>query len=141
MRHNTYKCNKECPVEAALELIGGKWKGVILYHLMERTYRFGELKRVMQGITQRMLTKQLRELEPDGIIHRKVYAEVPPKVEYSLTDVGESLRDVMMMMRDWTLPNTLQITSTNLQIFNCTESRRNSQIPRINKGYFIHVSN
>jgi len=84
-----------------LEIIGGKWKGVILYHLMERTYRFGELKRVMPGITQRMLTKQLRELETDGIIHRKVYAEVPPKVEYSLTDVGESLRDVMMMKRDW----------------------------------------
>jgi DNA-binding HxlR family transcriptional regulator len=84
-----------------LELIGGKWKGVILYHLMERTYRFGELKRVMPGVTQRMLTKQLRELESDGIIHREVYAEVPPKVEYSLTDIGESLRDVMMMMRDW----------------------------------------
>jgi DNA-binding HxlR family transcriptional regulator len=84
-----------------LEIIGGKWKGVILYHLMERTYRFGELKRVMPGVTQRMLTKQLRELETDGIIHRKVYAEVPPKVEYSLTEVGESLTDVMMMMRDW----------------------------------------
>ena len=101
MRHSTYQCNNGCPVEATLELIGGKWKGVILYHLMERTYRFGELKRVMPGVTQRMLTKQLRELETDGIIHRKVYAEVPPKVEYSLTDVGESLRDVMMMMRDW----------------------------------------
>ena len=101
MRHDTYQCNHGCPVEATLELIGGKWKGVILYHLMERTYRFGELKRGMPGVTQRMLTKQLRELEADGIIHREVYAEVPPKVEYSLTDIGESLRDVMMMMRDW----------------------------------------
>lgn len=101
MRHDTCKCNNGCPVEATLELIGGKWKGVILYHLMERTYRFGELKRVMPGVTQRMLTKQLRELEADGIIHREVYAEVPPKVEYSLTDIGESLRDVMMVMRDW----------------------------------------
>ena len=88
-------------MEATLEIIGGKRKGVILYHLLERTYRFGELKRVMPGITQRMLTKQLRELETDGIIHRKVYAEVPPKVEYSLTECGESLRGVMMMMRDW----------------------------------------
>jgi DNA-binding HxlR family transcriptional regulator len=84
-----------------LEIIGAKWKGVILYHLMERTYRFGELKRVMPSVTQRMLTKQLRELETDGIIHRKVYAEVPPKVEYSVTEVGESLRNVMMLMRDW----------------------------------------
>ena len=101
MRHDTYQCNNGCPVEATLELIGGKWKGVILYLLMEKTHRFGELKKKMPGITQRMLTKQLRELEADGIIHRKVYAEVPPKVEYSLTDVGESLRDVMMLMRDW----------------------------------------
>lgn len=101
MRHSTYKCNNGCPVEATLELIGGKWKGVILYHLLERTYRFGELKKVMPGITQRMLTKQLRELERDGIIHRKVYAQVPPKVEYSLTESGETLKDVIIMMRDW----------------------------------------
>jgi DNA-binding HxlR family transcriptional regulator len=101
MRHDTYNCNFGCPVEATLELIGGKWKGVILYHLLEKTYRFGELKKLMPGVTQRMLTKQLRELEGDGIINRKVYAQVPPKVEYSLTEVGEGLRDVVMMMRDW----------------------------------------
>ncbi len=101
MGHDTYNCNKGCPVEATLELIGGKWKGIILYHLLEKTYRFGELKKTMPGITQRMLTKQLRELESDGIINRKVYAEVPPKVEYSLTEIGESLRSVVMMMRDW----------------------------------------
>ena len=101
MRHDSYTCNNGCPVEATLEMIGGKWKGVILYHLMERTYRFGELKRVMSGITQRMLTKQLRELEADGIIQRKVYAQVPPKVEYSLTESGESLRGIITMMRDW----------------------------------------
>lgn len=101
MGHDTYDCNKGCPVEATLELIGGKWKGIILYHLLEKTYRFGELKKVMPGITQRMLTKQLRELESDGIINRKVYAQVPPKVEYSLTKIGESLRSVLLMMRDW----------------------------------------
>ena len=101
MSHKTYDCNKGCPVEATLELIGGKWKGVILYHLLERTYRFGELKRIMPGVTQRMLTKQLRELESDGIINRKVYAEVPPKVEYSVTEVGESLRAIIMLMCDW----------------------------------------
>lgn len=101
MRHSKYNCNKGCPVEATLEVIGGKWKGIILYHLLEKTYRFGELKRVMPGITQHMLTKQLRELEADGIVRRKVYAEVPPKVEYSVTEIGESLRDIVTLMRDW----------------------------------------
>ena len=101
MVHSSYKCNEGCPVEATLEVIGGKWKGVILYHLLERTYRFGELKKVMTGITQHSLTKQLRELESDGIVNRKVYAEVPPRVEYSLTKRGESLRKIILMLRDW----------------------------------------
>lgn len=101
MRHDRYNCNAGCPVEATLEIIGGKWKGAILYHLLERTYRFGELKRTMPSITQHMLTKQLRELEKEGIVHRKVYAEVPPKVEYSVTEYGETLRPLIMMMRDW----------------------------------------
>ena len=101
MRHNTYTCNKGCPVEATLEVIGGKWKGAIRYHLLEKTCRFGELKRMMPSITQHMLTKQLRELEADGIINRKVYAQVPPKVEYSVTERGEGLRDIVLLMRDW----------------------------------------
>lgn len=101
MRHSTYTCNQGCPVEATLDVIGGKWKGVILYHLLERTYRFGELKRLMPGVTQHMLTKQLRELEADGIINRKVYAEVPPKVEYSVSEYGESLREIIMLMQAW----------------------------------------
>lgn len=101
MRHTTYQSNQGCPVEATLEVIGGKWKGVILYHLLEKPYRFGELKRTMPGITQRMLTKQLRELEADGIVHREVFTQVPPKVEYSLTESGESLRQLILDMRDW----------------------------------------
>lgn len=101
MRHDTYKCNNGCPVEATLEIIGGKWKGAILFHLLEKSYRFGELKRTMPNITQHMLTKQLRELEAEGIINRKVYAQVPPKVEYSITEYGETLRELIMMMRDW----------------------------------------
>ena len=105
MAHSTYKCNEGCPVEATLDVIGGKWKGVILYHLLERTYRFGELKKVMAGITQHSLTKQLRELETDGIVNRKVYAEVPPRVEYSLTERGESLRKIILMLRDWGISN------------------------------------
>jgi len=105
MGHSTYKCNEGCPVEATLEVIGGKWKGVILYHLLERTYRFGELKKTMPGITQHTLTKQLRELEADEIVCRKVYAEVPPRVEYSLTERGESLREIVLLMRDWGTAN------------------------------------
>lgn len=101
MRHDTYDCNQGCPVERTLDIIGGKWKGVILYHLLERRYRFGELRRTMGGITQHMLTKQLRELEADGLVHREVFAEVPPRVEYSLTETGESLREIILMLRDW----------------------------------------
>lgn len=105
MAHSTYNCNAGCPVEGTLGVIGGKWKGVILYHLLERTHRFGELKKIMPGITQHTLTKQLRELESAGIVHRKVYAEVPPRVEYSLTDRGESLREIVLLMRDWGVAN------------------------------------
>lgn len=101
MRHKTYKCNNGCPVEATLEVIGGKWKGVILYHLLEKPHRFGELKRTMVGITQHMLTKQLREMEADGIVHREVFPEVPPKVVYSVTETGESLREIVKLMREW----------------------------------------
>ncbi len=83
------------PVEATLEVIGGKWKVVILCHLTKGTKRTSELKRSMPGITQKMLTQQLRELEDDGVIQRKVYNQVPPKVEYSLTDYGWSLESIL----------------------------------------------
>ncbi len=90
-----------CPVEGALDVIGGKWKGVVMYHLLDGTKRFNELRRMMPGVTQRMLTRQLRELEADGLVHRKVYAEVPPRVEYSLTAKGETLRDIILALKDW----------------------------------------
>lgn len=101
MAHEKYDCNAGCPVEASLEVIGGKWKGVILYHLLERTYRFNELRRLCSGITQRMLTRQLRELEADGVVSRKVYAEVPPRVEYSLTEYGRTLEPVVRALQAW----------------------------------------
>ncbi|MGR5992385.1 winged helix-turn-helix transcriptional regulator [Bacillus paranthracis] len=94
-----------CPVEAMVEVIGGKWKGLFLYHLLDGTKRFNELKRLKPNITQRMLTLQLRELEADGIIHREVYREVPPKVEYSLTELGESLRPMILLMMEWATHN------------------------------------
>ncbi|WP_442600607.1 winged helix-turn-helix transcriptional regulator [Paenibacillus sp. KN14-4R] len=96
--------NKEaCPVEYTLDVIGGKWKGVLLYHLLGGTKRFSEFKRICPGITQRMLTLQLRELEEDGVVHREVYQQVPPKVEYSLTEFGKSLQPIIMLMREWGL--------------------------------------
>ena len=100
-RFERYDCSDGCPVEAALEQISGKWKGLILYHLLDGTLRFNELARRLGGVTQRSLTKQLRELETDGIVHREVFAVVPPRVEYSLTDKGRRLRTVMEALRDW----------------------------------------
>ena len=82
-------------------LIGGKWKCVILFHLLIATRRFNELRRLMPDVTQRMLTRQLRELEADKIIKRKVHPEVPPKVEYSLTDFGETLEPLLIVLQQW----------------------------------------
>ena len=87
--------------EVVLEVIGGKWKSHILYHLTRGPIRTGELKRLVTGITQKMLTEQLKELERDGLISRKVYNQVPPKVEYSLTEHGESLKEVLKVLCDW----------------------------------------
>jgi DNA-binding HxlR family transcriptional regulator len=93
--------NEGCPVEFTLGFIGGKWKGILLYHLIASPKRFNELRRICPNITQRMLTLQLRELETDGLVHREVYAQVPPKVEYSLTALGETLVPLILQMKEW----------------------------------------
>ncbi|MBN4053673.1 helix-turn-helix transcriptional regulator [Haliea sp. AH-315-K21] len=90
-----------CPVENALKLISGKWKPVILFQLSKGTHRFGELERSISGITQRILILQLRELERDGMVTRKVYTEVPPKVEYSLTKAAASMGPILGTFGDW----------------------------------------
>ena len=90
-----------CPVEVTLRLIGDKWKVLILRELMEGTRRFSELKRALTGVTQKMLTACLRSMESDGLVHREVYPQVPPKVEYSLTELGRSLHVVLDAMRAW----------------------------------------
>jgi len=90
-----------CPVKLTASIIGGKWKPPLLYHLEGRTRRFCELQRLIPGLTKKMLTQHLRELERDGIVHRKVYAEVPPRVEYSLTRHGESLKPILKLMSAW----------------------------------------
>jgi DNA-binding HxlR family transcriptional regulator len=90
-----------CPVKLTASIIGGKWKPSLLFHLEGHTRRFCELQRLIPGLTKKMLTQHLRELEHDGIISRKVYAEVPPRVEYSLTRHGESLKPILKAMSAW----------------------------------------
>ena len=99
-RHTVYN-RPACPVEATLELIGGKWKGMVLYYLLNGKMRFSELMREIGCVTQRMLTKQLRELEANGLINRIVYAEVPPRVEYELPKEGKSLKPVLLALKKW----------------------------------------
>jgi DNA-binding HxlR family transcriptional regulator len=101
MKRRHYDGEYGCSVEATLDVIGGKWKGVILFHLLDGVKRFGELRRLLPEVTQRMLTLQLRELEEAGILHREIYREVPPRVEYSLTAFGASLEPILLLMRDW----------------------------------------
>jgi DNA-binding HxlR family transcriptional regulator len=92
----------DCPVEATLAVIGGKWKAVLIFHLMKGdNQRFAELRRKTTGISDRVLSRQLRELEADGIVSRHVFAEVPPRVEYSLTEYGRTLRPVTEAMCQW----------------------------------------
>ena len=95
------KSSYNCPVEATIALIGGKYKSVILWHLMGKTLRYSELHRLIPKATDKMLAQQLRELESDGLINRKVYPVVPPKTEYSLTDLGDTLAPILDAMCDW----------------------------------------
>ncbi len=90
-----------CPVEATLDLIGGKYKALILWHLSDGTLRFSQLRRLIHGATPKMLTQQLRELEASSLVRREVYPVIPPKVEYSLTELGRSLMPILVAMRDW----------------------------------------
>lgn len=90
-----------CPVETTLMLIGNKWKVLILRDLMPGTKRFGELKKSIGNVSQKVLTAQLRDMEEKGLVSRKVYAEVPPRVEYSLTELGKTLKPILDAMQDW----------------------------------------
>ena len=95
------KQTDNCPVEATLDLIGGKYKALILWHLSENKLRFSELRKVITNATPKMLTQQLRELESQALIHREVFPVVPPKVEYSWTELGRGLLPILVAMRDW----------------------------------------
>ncbi|KFL31658.1 hypothetical protein JP75_09060 [Devosia riboflavina] len=101
-RHSRFDCSPGCAVEAAIGLIDGKWKSVILFHLMkDGTLRFNAIQRHLLKVTPRMLTNQLRELEEDGLIIRKVYAQVPPKVEYSLSPLGKTMQPILLALHAW----------------------------------------
>ena len=91
----------ECPVATTVQLIGSKWKLLIIRNLLERPWRFNELKKNLEGISQKVLTDSLRAMEEDGIITRTVYPEVPPRVEYALSDLGESMRQILTAMQEW----------------------------------------
>jgi DNA-binding HxlR family transcriptional regulator len=104
MSNSSINPEKEtCPAQETLQLITGRWKVLILRELFAGMQRFNQLQRSLTGITQKVLTQQLRELEADGIIHREVYAEVPPRVEYSLTALGETLKPIIMEMHHWNI--------------------------------------
>lgn len=96
-----YSWKTGCDVEATLSVIGGRWKPVLLCHLLGGKKRFGELRRLTPNATERMITLQLRELEADGVVERHVYAEVPPRVEYELTEFGRSLEEILVLMQKW----------------------------------------
>ncbi len=96
-RDKEYKCG----IDVTLALVGGKWKASILWHLAQETMRFSDLQRQFSDITRKMLTQQLRELEADGLVHREVYPQVPPKVEYSLTEKGKTIFPILDLMGEW----------------------------------------
>lgn len=100
-----YQQYNTCPVAVAIEKIGGKWKTIILYLVAHEISRFSEMLRMINGISKTMLTAQLRALEKDGLINRHVFAEVPPRVEYTMTDLGKTLRPVLMMICEWSEVN------------------------------------
>lgn len=96
-----YKDLPKCPIEATIKMIGCNWKILIIRELLSGTKRFGELKKSVKGITQKVLTAKLREMEETGLVERTVYPQIPPKVEYTLTDVGYSLRPVIEALKEW----------------------------------------
>lgn len=120
-KHSRFDCSPGCSVEAAISLIDGKWKSVVLFHLLDGTLRFNELRRQIPGVTQRMLTNQLRELEEDGLIRRKIYAQVPPKVEYSLSPLGRSIEPILLALKEW--------GDTNIDRFSKTSTEHIAQHP------------
>ncbi|WFR60923.1 winged helix-turn-helix transcriptional regulator [Paenibacillus amylolyticus] len=111
--NNSKKFTCECGLNKVQKIVAGKWKLSLLWYISEETRRFGEITRIFPHITQSMLTKQLRELESDGLIHREVYKEVPPRVEYSLTPLGQKFIPILQSMSEWGDSNLNRIDNVN----------------------------
>lgn len=102
VKHSRFNCSPGCSVEAAIGLLDGKWKCIVLWHLLKlEVMRFNEIRKSIPNVTPRMLTNQLRELEEDGLIIRTVYPQVPPKVEYQLSELGKSLEPILIALKQW----------------------------------------
>jgi DNA-binding HxlR family transcriptional regulator len=103
-----YHSSTNCPITATIDVIGGKWKPIILFVLLDGALRFGEIHRIIPGMALKVLSRQLKELEQDGLITRTAYPEVPPRVEYSLSPKGETLRPVMLLLSEWSTEHLRQ---------------------------------
>jgi DNA-binding HxlR family transcriptional regulator len=127
-----------CEVETTLKVIGGRWKVLIIRELMAGIKRFGQLQRSLPGITQKMLTQQLREMEEDGIIHREVYPQIPPKVEYSLTPLGETLQPILYAMHEWAVQRFAQTNNNKTEIISQNGLRPSAVTELITSEYSNH---
>jgi DNA-binding HxlR family transcriptional regulator len=105
----TYETKLACPIQRTMAMIADKWKVIVIYHLGQRTMRFGELQRALEGITPKVLTRQLRDLEGDGLVSRRVHAEIPPRVEYSLTNLGRELLPILDQLHEWATRNSVSV--------------------------------
>jgi len=105
----TYETKLACPIQRTMAMIADKWKVIVIYNLGKRTMRFGELQRALEGITPKVLTRQLRDLEGDGLVARRVHAEIPPRVEYSLTILGRELLPILDQLHEWATRNSVAV--------------------------------
>ena len=123
------KRNYGCGLEAALDVVGGKWKVLVLWHLAPQPRRFGDLRRAVDGISEKMLIQQLREMESDGIVARKDFHEVPPRVEYSMTAFGVSLTEALRPLCDWGSKHMKRIEArkTRAETISSTDAARNGK--------------
>ena len=118
----TYETKLVCPIQQTMAMIADKWKVIVLFHLGQRTMRFGELQRALEGITPKVLTRQLRDLEADALVSRFVHPEIPPRVEYSLTPLGRELLPILDQLHDWAVRNSVGLLARR-------EVRRKEQTP------------